>query len=350
MTMLHRYYDVEIRAPKDKDSRAFDFVFSTAAIDSYDEIIEQDWLLERFLRNPVVLWNHNIAARGFLSGPPEAALPIGKASNVKIEANRLVGTITLVSEKANPIAERVYHGLVEGSLNATSVGFTPGNVRYEKRGDRELYVLSQNELHEISIVPVPANPEAVLRSARLEDLRALSLRKSPTDAHRARRSTSSEETPRMDIEKQLAEKSAALLVSEERVKSLDTQLKAYDAQNKTLATERDDARKELAAAEARAKVAEKAAVVTEVRGLVGVKITAAEEESFVKLALTNRELFDEMIKQRSDMQLLTKGSVLSKENALRAATKASAASASRAAATDAESEVEAMNHEAGISA
>lgn len=332
--MLHRFFDIEIRA-KDEHTRSFDFTFSTAAIDSYDEVVEQDWLLERYSKNPVVLWNHNIAARGIFGGsPPESALPIGTARHVRVEDGRLVGTIDIASAKASPMADFVFHGLREGTLRATSVGFMPGDIRFEKRGGKELYVLSKNELHEISVVPVPANPEAVLRGARLEEMRALALtlRTDSPPAHRAPRTTSDEEKNRMELEKQLAEKATALLASEERVRSLSTQLAAVEAESTKLAAQRDEAT-------ARAKAAEKAVIVAEVKALVGVKITPAEEESFVELALESPKIFARMVSLRADLQLLGKESVLSKENGLRESTRPT---------TDLQSDVDDLNRAVGL--
>lgn len=349
MTM-HRHYDLEIRAPKDETSRAFDFVFSSAAIDSYEEIVEQDWRLERFLKNPVVLWNHNIAARGFLSsGPPEAALPIGTAKNVRVEDGRLVGTIELVSGKASPMAEFVYNGLREGSLRATSVGFQPGDVRLEKRDGKHIYVLSQNELHEISIVPVPANPEAVLRAARLdelrrEELRSDALRRSQT-AHRAPREvTNSTEESRMDIEKALLDAKAALLASEERAKGYEVQAKALEAQAKALVAERDEALARERATAERAANAERAVVEGEVRGLVPLKLDPAEVDDMIELATTNKPLFDKMMGQRKERTHLTSAtSVLAqRENTIRKTAGAGTSPEGQKAYVDE------LNREAGI--
>ncbi len=319
---IHRHYDLEIRVPQDEGSRSFDFVFSSAAIDSYDEIVEQDWVLARYQRNPVVLWNHNLAARGFLSGgPAEAALPIGKGRNVRVEDGQLRGTIDLVSAKASPIVEYVYNGLREGSLRATSVGFQPGDVRLEKRDGRGIYVLSQNELHEISIVPVPANPDAVMRAARAEELRGLSLRRRSTDAHRARTRTTSPEETRMDPEKELLEAKAALLASEERCKALDVQAKALDAHGKALVRERDEAIAREKAATERAEKAERGVVEAEVRALVPKKLDPAEVDNMIELATTNRALFEKMMGQRQERTHLTSpGSVLTqRENTVRSA-------------------------------
>jgi hypothetical protein len=174
--ILRRSFGIEVKA---KTTRSIHVIASTSAIDSYGDIVEQDWVLERYRKNPVVLWNHNRSG-GFLDGPSaEEMLPIGKATDVAVRGGRLEATIVFVDEKASPLAERVYQGFIQGSINAVSVGFRPGTVKAEKINGREVYRLSQNELYEISATPIPANPDAVVRSAALAQLRALASRALP---------------------------------------------------------------------------------------------------------------------------------------------------------------------------
>jgi HK97 family phage prohead protease len=136
-----------------KESRSIDVVASTDAVDSYGEIVEQSWDLKRYLANPVVLFAHN-----------SRELPIGTARDVKLEGGALVATLDFVSAEANPKAEQVWQLIQQGALRAVSVGFRSRTVRAEKRDGKEVYVLADNELHEISVVPIPANPEAVARA------------------------------------------------------------------------------------------------------------------------------------------------------------------------------------------
>jgi HK97 family phage prohead protease len=147
-----------------EDDRSIDVVASTDAVDRHDEVVEQVWQLDRYRANPVVLYAH--ASR---------ELPIGQASGVEVEGNALRATLRFVTAEANPLAERVWQSLKQGSLRAVSVGFVPHSFRFEVIDDREVLVLSDNELVEISVVPVPANPDA-LASMRA---RALDARKPP---------------------------------------------------------------------------------------------------------------------------------------------------------------------------
>ena len=151
--------------------RTLDVVASTAVLDRQGEVLEQSWRLERYLANPVVLYAHD-----------SWDLPIGTAENVRVEDGALRARIRLVSDEANPLAGRVWKLIQEGALRAVSVGFIPHGARLEKRAraegelDEEYLVLSDNELLEISVVPVPANPEALaeIRQRALATSRAAS--------------------------------------------------------------------------------------------------------------------------------------------------------------------------------
>lgn len=133
-------------------TREADFVASTAAIDSYDEIVEQSWRLDRFRSNPVVLFAHQ-----------SRELPIGRATRVAVVGGQLEATIQFATAEMNPKADQVFKMVEAKILNAVSVGFVPNTVRRELRDGREIYVLADNELHEISVVPIPANPEALAK-------------------------------------------------------------------------------------------------------------------------------------------------------------------------------------------
>lgn len=160
--LLHLHYGFEVRAVAE-EKRSVDVVASTSAIDSYGEILVQDWDLRRYLSNPVVLYGHD-----------SWSLPIGHASNVRVEDGKLIATLNFVDEKANPKAEQVWQGIKQGSLRAVSVGFVPRNKpTVVMVGDKSVVALSGNDLFEISVVPIPANPEAVTLGVRSFINRAL---------------------------------------------------------------------------------------------------------------------------------------------------------------------------------
>lgn len=167
MELQTRDFGLTVRKA-DAETRTMEFVCSTDAVDSYGEIVEQDWDLTRYAANPVVLFEHGHAS-GMFGGDPLDKLPIGKASNVRVEKGQLVATVTFLDEKANPRAPMVFEQYRQGGMNAVSVGFTPKDLRVEKRDGVEVCVLSQCELYEISLVSIPANAEAVARRRKSAD-------------------------------------------------------------------------------------------------------------------------------------------------------------------------------------
>jgi hypothetical protein len=163
LALQHRTHSVTTKATA---SRSVQIIASTEAIDSYGEIVKQDWRLDRYRANPVVLWSHG--KLGFL-GPMKAedTLPIGFCSSVGVVGGRLEATVVFVNDAANPFAEKVFEGVRQGSIRGVSVGFRPGRIARVRQPDgSEVDELSENDLFEISFTPLPANPEAVAKMAR----------------------------------------------------------------------------------------------------------------------------------------------------------------------------------------
>lgn len=149
-------------APSASAERTFDVVACTSAINSQGARVDAaSWRLDRFLANPVCLYGHADASNILANTRPEDTLPIGKASNVRVEGDSLLASIEFAPASVNPFAEQVYQAFAGGYLNAVSVGFMPHSVAYETVDGREVAVLSDCELYEISVVPLPADAGAV---------------------------------------------------------------------------------------------------------------------------------------------------------------------------------------------
>jgi HK97 family phage prohead protease len=279
----------------EKSKRTVDFIASTDTIDSYDDVVEQDWVLDRYKANPIVLYGHN----------SRDILPIGKATRVEVvESNgrkQLECTIQIASKEANPIAEQVWNSLNEGTLRAVSVGFAPGDYRFEKRDGREVFVLSKNELHEISVVPIPANPDA-LAKMKAKAIAAAGNEPQPTaptastETNMLTEKEMNERIAKAEAEKSLADKQLA--DAQKDAASVKTELAATQGTVKALEIDRD-------AHKARADLAEASVIESEVGALVGVKILPAEKDTFVELRKSNPALFTKMVGQRPEMKLLT---------------------------------------------
>lgn len=149
---MKKFAKAYVRAVSDKtEGLLTGVVGSTAAVDRYGESIDQSsWDLKHYKKNPVILWAHNLTMS-------EDRPPIGKATKIGIKNNQLVFDIQF--DMADPFAADIFRKYKEGFLNAFSVGFICKKVEYEKNSDAP--ILKDNELLELSAVPVPANPEAL---------------------------------------------------------------------------------------------------------------------------------------------------------------------------------------------
>lgn len=130
---------------KDVANNSFTAVASTATVDRHGEVVSVDgWNLENFKKTPVILWSHD-----------HTKMAIGKATKIWVEgfgdAAKLMfsGVWQTVTEEGKAAAQLV----ADGILNAFSVGFMPT----EMVGN----TYTEQELLEISLVNVPANPDAV---------------------------------------------------------------------------------------------------------------------------------------------------------------------------------------------
>lgn len=141
--------DVTVKAISDYE---LEIIGSTGALDRDNEILDpKGWDIKNFKKNPVVLPSH-------LYYEPA----IARAKNVKIKDGQLSFRIEFPEEGVNPVAD-VYRKLYKsGFMNASSVGFVP--VEWKNgTGDKEpSRTYTKQELLELSLVSVPANPEALV--------------------------------------------------------------------------------------------------------------------------------------------------------------------------------------------
>lgn len=142
----------EVVKTTDPDSGAerYTFTASTDSVDRESDVIDpRGWALDDFKRNPVILWAHD-----------HTRPPIGKATSVGVTGNKLKVEIVFTPESANPEGARVRELVDAGFLKAVSVGFRP--LKYTFNAERQGYDFAEQELLEVSVVPVPANPEALV--------------------------------------------------------------------------------------------------------------------------------------------------------------------------------------------
>jgi len=99
--------------------------------------------LENYRANPVVLWAHD-----YWGNRP----PIGRAQDLKVEGKNLKTDV--IFDQADDFARSIERKYRDGFLNAVSIGFDPTEF--------EGNVVTSWDLLDISAVPVPGDPEALM--------------------------------------------------------------------------------------------------------------------------------------------------------------------------------------------
>ena len=132
------------------------FTISTEDVDRHGDVLAVDgWRLESYLQNPVFLWAHDYARP-----------VIGRAARVWKGARELLAEMDWAP---TGFAQEVAALYRSGYQRGVSVGFRP--IRYEERRDARTGAFLgirflEQELLEVSAVPVPANRSALRRRIR----------------------------------------------------------------------------------------------------------------------------------------------------------------------------------------
>lgn len=144
-------------------TRTIPFVFSDETRDSYGTVFTATgWVLDRFEKNGIALFNHNA-----YSSDPNMAIGSARAW---VEGNELLGEITFESKEINPLAETVFRKFLAGTYKGVSIRYFPlengkwGAGQEALEGENPTYYIGKRELLEISVVPIPSNKNALVRS------------------------------------------------------------------------------------------------------------------------------------------------------------------------------------------
>lgn len=150
MDLLYKTFSADVKAVA--DTRTIKFLISTDSIDRDGDTMDpKGWDVAAYMKNPVVLWSHDYSG-----------LPVAKAISVEPTQNGLSATAEFPAKGVHPFADTVYELLKGGFLSAASVGFKP--IEQTKAMDRDKgYNYARQELLEFSVVPIPANPEALVQ-------------------------------------------------------------------------------------------------------------------------------------------------------------------------------------------
>jgi uncharacterized protein len=168
MELLHKAIDFQVRAVGDPADRILEFVGSTADVDRYGDIIEvEGWDTKNYLKTGApFLWAH-------MGSMP----PLGNALKVSKSPEGLKFQIKFATPETYgdgwpstiPTPDTVYRLYRNGVMGATSVGFNglerePILGPADDQGYRPQtgWRFKKQELYELSAVPVPANPNALM--------------------------------------------------------------------------------------------------------------------------------------------------------------------------------------------
>lgn len=163
----------------DRKARTATFTVNTLALDSYREIVMPEGMdSARYESNPVFLAGHNWYSLDAV---------LGKAVSIKADPNEIEMQFLFATEE-NPAAATAFELVSGGFLNATSIGFRPlawvdsVDQLSEEQQTRVIAALNRQgkttgdadriytkwELLEVSLVIIPANPEALGKASRGE--------------------------------------------------------------------------------------------------------------------------------------------------------------------------------------
>jgi len=154
-SVIHKQINLA-SAPEVLGDRVLRFIASTERVDREFDVVRQNWLLDDFRCNPVILLNHDACH-----------YPIGRAVEIGVVEGALRMAVEFVPAdvpEAGPRAEAVFQLVKQGFMAATSVGFQPLEFEFsedEERSARMGLDFVRNSLCEVSVVCVPANADAL---------------------------------------------------------------------------------------------------------------------------------------------------------------------------------------------
>ena len=143
-----------------KNDRTATFIASDASVDRYGDVVEVDgWDTTAFKKNSVFLFGHD-----------SSSFPIGKVLRTWVEDAKFMAKVLFLPEDLDERADKAYRMVQEGFLKAVSVGFIPKKQEpiYDDDGRWKGTHFIEQELLELSLVPIPANSNAVQVARSME--------------------------------------------------------------------------------------------------------------------------------------------------------------------------------------
>lgn len=202
-------------------------VISDESINTYGFWVRTDGIdLSPFLKNPVMLWNHNRDDHGTVN----AQLPIGIWKDLRIENGILTGEP--VFDETDEFAVRIKKKYEAGILNACSMGFVPlewSDTPEMLKEGQTVATVTRCRLMEVSICDIPSNANATVVLYD-ENSKTINLSDLPNKAIGPKINDMSKE-----IAKKLGlDENASLEACVEAIQKKDDRIATLEAENKTL--------------------------------------------------------------------------------------------------------------------
>lgn len=146
--------------------RTVEAIISSESVDRMGDVIRQaGWQLKHYMKNPVVQWAHDYSQPPI--GTAESMEVIDPQRDQKKVSKKIGAYLKAVTRFAETdFAEEVFQLFLQDVLRAFSVGFIPKewDQIFEGEGDDKHITgleFTKQELIEYSVVPVPANQDAL---------------------------------------------------------------------------------------------------------------------------------------------------------------------------------------------
>jgi hypothetical protein len=159
-----------------EENRTITFIISSDAKDRHKSRVNmKNWKLDNYEINPIVGYQHNVYGDNMCVPPsPDDVIGSSRVYFEEIEGRMLMkADLRFDRPEVNPVAEKIFQKVLDGTLRAASVGFLEvgkGKAITEKDASGkvigETYEFEGQELLEWSVVNIPSNPEASRRSLR----------------------------------------------------------------------------------------------------------------------------------------------------------------------------------------
>jgi len=221
--------------------------------------------MQNYLKNPVILAYHDHSE------------PVGRMVEHRIDGKGL-----WIKARISAAASEVFNLVKDGVLTAFSIGFRIVDAEYNSAA--ELFVVKELELHEISVVSVPANQNTLFSLSKAfdtaEEFKSFKMQFAPNSESAKGLESSTEASSEVKKEMEMDPKQLEQMLADAASKAAEATAKAIaDKQAKELA---EKAAAEKAQAELDAKV--KAAVASISTGDTGAERLLAEVEKRLEKA------------------------------------------------------------------